>query len=198
VGRALGNRGNARARQGRLEDALRDYNAAIERCPWSADPVLNRGVTLETLDRYPEAKRDYEAVLAVSPDDAAAWNNLGNVNAASLDWEGALQCYSKAAELAPQFSFAAANRTLVLFELGKKEQAIREMRALLRRYPEFPDVRAALTAALWNVGKEGDAETNWSRVSDTRYKDIAWVVYERRWPPALVRSLSSFLNIDSV
>lgn len=58
-----------------------------------------RGVTLETLDRYPEAKRDYEAVLAVSPDDAAAWNNLGNVNAASLDWEGALQCYSKAAEL---------------------------------------------------------------------------------------------------
>lgn len=49
----------------------------------------------------------------------------------------------------------------MLFELGKKEQAIREMRALLRRYPEFPDVRAALTAALWNVGKEGDAETNW-------------------------------------
>lgn len=58
-----------------------------------------RGVLLETLDRYPEAKRDYEAVLAVNPNDAAAWNNLGNVNAASLDWDGALKCYTKAVEL---------------------------------------------------------------------------------------------------
>ena len=45
VGRALGNRGNARSRQGKLDDALEDYNSAIELCPWSVDPVLNRQVT---------------------------------------------------------------------------------------------------------------------------------------------------------
>ena len=42
VGRALGNRGNARSRQGRLDDAIADYNASIQLCPWSLDPVLNR------------------------------------------------------------------------------------------------------------------------------------------------------------
>ena len=42
VGRALGNRGNARSRQGRLDDAIADYNASIQMCPWSLDPVLNR------------------------------------------------------------------------------------------------------------------------------------------------------------
>lgn len=42
VGRALGNRGNARSRQGRLDEALSDYNQSIELCPWSVDPVLNR------------------------------------------------------------------------------------------------------------------------------------------------------------
>lgn len=42
VGRAWGNRGNARSRQGFLEEALSDYNRAIEICPWSGDPVLNR------------------------------------------------------------------------------------------------------------------------------------------------------------
>lgn len=42
VGRAYGNRGNARSRQGKLEQSLEDYNLAIKICPWSGDPVLNR------------------------------------------------------------------------------------------------------------------------------------------------------------
>lgn len=42
VGRAWGNRGNARSRQGKLEAALADYNMSIRICPWSVDPVLNR------------------------------------------------------------------------------------------------------------------------------------------------------------
>ncbi|KAL4525194.1 hypothetical protein Ndes2526A_g07274 [Nannochloris sp. 'desiccata'] len=77
VGRAWGNRGNARARQGKLQEALSDYNTAIKLCPWSVDPVLNRGVTLEALERFPEAIADYKAVLKVAPDDPSAWNNYG-------------------------------------------------------------------------------------------------------------------------
>lgn len=42
VGRAYGNRGNARSRQGKLVQSLEDYNTAIIICPWSGDPVLNR------------------------------------------------------------------------------------------------------------------------------------------------------------
>lgn len=37
-----------------------------------------------------------------------------------------------------------------------------------RRYPDFADMRAALAAALWAAGKEGDAETAFSRVDDAR------------------------------
>lgn len=37
----------------------------------------------------------------------------------------------------------------------------REMRTLLRRYPDFMDMRAALVGALWNEGIEGEAESNW-------------------------------------
>jgi hypothetical protein len=43
------------------------------------------------------------------------------------------------------------------------------MRSLLRRYPDFPDMRAALAAAQWAAGREGDAETNWERVEDPRW-----------------------------
>ena len=34
-------------------------------------------------------------------------------------------------------------------------------RSLCRKYPDFPDVRAALAAALWAEGLEAQAESTW-------------------------------------
>lgn len=198
VGRAWGNRGNARSRQGKLEAAITDYNKSIEICPWSADPVLNRGAVLEQLGRFDEAVRDYQSVLLANPNDLAAWNNLGNASMGLGNWEEAERCFARAAAMSSTFSFASANHCVALFQLGRTNEAIKEMRALLRRYPDFPDTRAALVAALWSVGKEADAETNWQRVSDPRYRDVSWLKRDRRWPPALVDALQAFLQIRSV
>jgi hypothetical protein len=74
----------------------------------------------------------------------------------------------------------------------------REMRGLLRKYPTFTDVRAGLTAALWGSGLEGQAESQWERVDDSRYRDPRWLKQDRRWPPALIDSLEAFLQLKSV
>jgi len=198
VGRALGNRGNSRTRQNKLEAALKDFNAAILLCPWAVDPVLNRGVVLEGMRRWEEAIADYQAVLAASPNDPSAWNNLGNPNAALGRWDVAEKCFGKAASLAPEFAFAAGNHALALFQLGKTDEAVRQMRSLLRRYPDFDDMRAALALALWEIGKLGDAETNWGRVDDVRYKDGKWLLNERHWPPRLLKDLEAFKGIRAV
>ena len=36
-------------------------------------------------------------------------------------------------------------------------------RRLLRRYPDFPDMRAALAAAEWGAGLGANAEADWVR-----------------------------------
>ncbi|PNW75703.1 hypothetical protein CHLRE_12g537550v5 [Chlamydomonas reinhardtii] len=198
VGRAWGNRGNARSRQGKLQEALDDYNTAIAICPWSVDPVLNRGVALEALGRFEEAVSDYRAVLAAAPNDPAGWNNLGNASGGLGRWEEAVEYYGRAAQLSPTYAFAVANRAVALFEVGRTEEAIREMRSLLRRYPDFADMRAALTGALWSIGKEGEAESQWERVDDPRYRDFAWLRFNRRWPPKLYKSLDAFLQLKSL
>lgn len=198
VGRALGNRGNARTRQGRLNAALGDFNAAIELCPWAVDPVLNRGVCLEGMARWEEAIADYKAVLAAAPNDPSAWNNLGNPNAALGNWEVAEQCFGKAASLAPEFAFASGNQALALYQLGQTDRAVRQMRQLLRRYQDFDDMRAALALALWDIGKREEAETQWSRVDDIRYKDAAWLKSQRHWPPRLLNDLEAFKGIRAV
>lgn len=71
-------------------------------------------------------------------------------------------------------------------------------RALLRRYPDFPDMRAALAAADWSIGKLGDAESNYQRLNDPRYRDRQWLKVNRRWPPKLLSAWEAFLDIKKV
>ena len=71
-------------------------------------------------------------------------------------------------------------------------------RALLRRYPDFPDMRAALAAADWSIGKLGDAESNYQRLNDPRYRDREWLRVNRRWPPKLLSAWEAFLDIKKV
>lgn len=71
-------------------------------------------------------------------------------------------------------------------------------RALLRRYPDFPDMRAALAAADWSIGKLGDAESNYQRLNDPRYRDRDWLKVNRRWPPKLLSAWEAFLDIKKV
>jgi hypothetical protein len=88
------------------------------RAPYAIDPVLNRGVVLEQLGAFDAAIADYNAVLAVSPADPAAWNNRGNARMGKGEYAGAAEDYGKAVALAPAFSFAAANRSIALYAAG--------------------------------------------------------------------------------
>ena len=43
------------------------------------DPILNRGVAYESLFDFDNALADYRTALRLNPEDAAALNNIGNV-----------------------------------------------------------------------------------------------------------------------
>lgn len=192
------NRGNSRVGQNKLQDAIADFNQSIELAPNSPDPYLNRGTALEGLGRWEDAIADYNRVLEINPNDAMAYNNRGNAKAGLGQWEDAIADYKKAFETAPNFAFAGANYAISLYQVGKTEDAIRTMKNLVRKYPMFPDMRAALSAVLWVQGNQGEAESNWVAAVglDTRYKDLNWVKNVRRWPPVMVTALEKFLKLQ--
>jgi tetratricopeptide (TPR) repeat protein len=192
------NRGNSRVSQNKLQEALADYNKAVELAPNVTDPYLNRGTALEGLGRWEMAIADYNRVLELDPKDAMAYNNRGNAQAGLGRWEMAIADYQKSIEMAPNFAFARANYALALYETGQIDKAIREMRNIVRKYPKFADMRAALTAAYWVQGQKGEAESNWVAAYglDTRYKDINWVKNIRRWPQSMVSALDKFLKLQ--
>lgn len=196
---AWSNRGNARVSQLKLKEAIADYEQAIQLAPDAPDPYLNRGTALEGLGKWEEAIADYNHVLALDAKDPAAFNNRGNAKAGLGDWEGAIADYQQAADLAPDYAFARANYALALYQTGQTAAATRTMRNLVRKYPKFADMRAALTAALWVEGKQGEAESQWVSVMglDSRYKNLTWVAEIRRWPPQMVMALEKFLHLGS-
>ena len=55
-------------------------------------------------------------------------NNLGNVYMATGRYDEAVAQYTRATQLAPAFSFAAANKTLGLYAAGQTDESMREMR----------------------------------------------------------------------
>jgi tetratricopeptide (TPR) repeat protein len=194
---AWSNRGNSRVSQNKLDEAIADFNKAIELAPDASDPYLNRGAALEGKRQYEAAIADYNKVLEIDPNDVMAYNNRGNAKGGLGRWEEALADYRKAVDLAPNFAFARANTALAIYQVGKKDEALREIRNLVRKYPMFPDMRAALTAVLWETGMQGEAESNWVAAvgMDNRYQDLNWVKTTRRWPPQMVAALDKFLNL---
>ena len=92
--------------------------------------ILCRGVVLEALGQFEDALTDYRAVLAVQPQDPAGWNNLGNASAGLGRWRDAADFYGKAASLAPEFAFSAANKAVAMFQLGETNESMREMRCV--------------------------------------------------------------------
>lgn len=191
------NRGNVRVRQNDLEGAMADYTQAIALAPDQPDPYLNRGALWEAMGQWDKAITDYNRLLRLNPDDPAAYNNRGNAEAGEGEWELAIADYQAAITLQPSFSLAYGNYALALYQTDETQSALQLMKSLVRKYPNFADMRAALTAVLWEQGQRGEAESNWVAVVglDSRYKNVSWVKNVRRWPPKMVTALEHFLTL---
>lgn len=191
------NRGNVRIGQYKLAEAIADFNRSIEIAPEYPDAYLNRGIAYEGKKLWDKAIADYNHVLEIIPQDPVALNNRGNAKAGQQKWQDALADYQLAANLAPKFPVARGNASLVQYQVGDRAEAIRNIRNLVRKYPLYSDMRAALAAALWVEGQQGEAESNWVAAVglDNRYQDLDWVKNIRRWPPSMIQALSRFLNL---
>ena len=192
------NRGMVRVSQYHLDDAIADYTQAIVLAPEEVAPYLNRGATYEAKGDWQAAIADYNQVLTLDPNEVGAINNRGNAQAGLGHWEAALADYQQAADLAPDFALARVNYGLTLYQLGNTQDSIRVLRSVVRKYPNFVDARAALTAGLWATNQRGEAESQWVAVSglDKRYQDIDWVRTIRRWPPSITDALEQFLTLQ--
>ena len=99
-------------------------------------------------------------------------NNYGNALGANGKWDEALSVYRQASFAGSQAGdndlseISDANHALGLLQVGRDADALEEIRGLLRRDPNFLDMRAAETAALWAQGEAEAAEAAWNALQN--------------------------------
>ncbi len=145
--RAEGNLGHALASEGRLDEAISHYTAAVRIHPGYAEAHNNLGLALATQGKIDEAIPHYTEAIRSMPDYFDAHGNLGAALAGRGRYADAINHFAIAVRLQPEQGRARQNlarahydfgRTLA--EQGNVEQAIQQFLEGLRLEPTNADL----------------------------------------------------------
>lgn len=132
------------ARQGRLADAERIYDAILKESPDDVDALLQRGIVRSWQGRREDARRDFRAVLASDPEHLGALIGLGYDFAWDGDYQDAAATFRLALTIAPDTLDAQKGLAYTYLWSGRTESALRMFERLQKRRPE--DVEMAVAA----------------------------------------------------
>ena len=115
-----------------FEQALADYNQAIQLNPKYADAYNNRGNVYYNQGKYDLALADYNQAIQLNPKYADAYNNRGNVYYNQGKYDLALADYNQAIQLNPKYADAYNNRGNVYYNQGKYDLALADYNESIR------------------------------------------------------------------
>jgi tetratricopeptide (TPR) repeat protein len=125
-------RGIAYANLGNYQQAIKDFNKAIELEPDDAYAYNHRGSTYSDLGNYQQAIKDFNKAIELKPDYSYAYNNRGIAYAALGNYQQAIKDFNKAIELKPDNSNAYGARGIAYGKLGNKQQEIKDLQTAAR------------------------------------------------------------------
>jgi tetratricopeptide (TPR) repeat protein len=155
--RAHNNLGVALLRQGHVQDAIGNFERALQIKPGDANAHYNLGLALVQLGRLPEAIQQYHRALRINPDYADAHNDLGIALQQTGKIEEAIAHYEQALRLNPDFVDAENNLAVTLAREGRVPEAITHWEQALRINPDYAEADYNLGLALTGLGKLPEA-----------------------------------------
>jgi hypothetical protein len=110
-------RGNLKAGEGKLQEALEDYTKTISLNPGYAEAYTDRGVILFQTGDLKSALRDYNIAIQLKPKRAKPYMDRAGLEATSGDFEAALKDYNHFLSLDSTDSRGFADRGMVRLNL---------------------------------------------------------------------------------
>jgi len=157
---------------------------------------------LDSFDPVSSTEREASAAISRRVSEAVDLLDKGRELQAKGDFGQALGYYTQVVENYKDFAFsdyARVGRALALYEVGDRQEAIAEMEDVSISLKGYPEVHAALAAALY-VDKHAllQAENQFTIATllDPHYTDVSYVKETKHWPPSLVISLQQFISLS--
>jgi tetratricopeptide (TPR) repeat protein len=149
-----------------------------------AESWFERGCMLDT-DRatYADAIAAYEQAVAVDPDFADAWCNLGTVFYNQERRGRARECFERSLELEPHHLEGHLNMAALIEEAGRPEAALVHYKRALAADPLCVDTHVSLALVFERIGLPGRGREHWRRYlqldPDGGWADVARSHLER-------------------
>lgn len=134
------------------------WEDAARRAPAAVRPRLRLGVLLRQQGDLDGAERELGRAVALDPQSAPAWNNLGNVHASRGDLDLAAVRYRQALEMLPSYPEALVNLGSVYSRQGRNDQAVALFERALPLAGRRPEMLNNLGAAYLRAGRFARAE----------------------------------------
>ncbi len=151
-----------------FDEAVEAYDSAFDRIPelkpyhWRL--LYARGIALERAKSWPRAEKDFLKALEFEPDQPFVLNYLG------YSWieqgnnlEEAQAMIRKAVEQRPDDGYIVDSLGWAYYQVGKYEDAVRELERAVELRPEDAVINDHLGDAFWAVGRTREARYQWTR-----------------------------------
>lgn len=195
--RAHDNLGVAWQRAGHLPEAIAEYRLAVRLDAALAQPHINLGTALAQTGDMEEARRELELGVELAPQMADGWYNLGTL-LGPVDPARAVECLTRAVQLAPARAEAHLNLGIALSILHRDAEAGAAFEQALRRAPALPAAHYGWAAVYARQGRPAEAEQHYRAAlvpwpgRGAAAADLAWLLAtcpdpDRRRPEEAVR-----------
>ena len=143
--------------QGQLQQALDEASQLLQKFSKSVALFNIIGASNKGLGRLDAAIEAYNKVLAIKPDYAEAYYNMGVTLQEQGKLEKAIEAYNKALAIKPDYAKAYSNMGVTLKEQCKLEEAIESYNKALAIKPDYADAYSNMGNALREQGKLEEA-----------------------------------------
>lgn len=117
----------------------------------------DEGIEALRLDRYEDARLNFEKALELNPEDGIVWGNLGVALTRLERYEEALAAYERSDRLVPGEPITVAEKASILYRLRRFTEAEAGFREAVRLEPRAPEFRSSLALALKQQGEHEEA-----------------------------------------
>ena len=157
------NLGDTFRRQGKLDDAIEQYEQSLRINPDHADVLNNLGATFAKQGKLKESIPPFERALRLKPEFADAHYNLGNVLDTQGKLEEAIPHYEQAIRFKSDHVEAHYNLGLALAKQGKLDDAIQHWKRVLQLKPDYVGAHYNLGLAFVKQEKLDQALQHWDQ-----------------------------------
>jgi tetratricopeptide (TPR) repeat protein len=179
---ALNRRGQLRAEAGREEQALSDFDAAIQADAGRWRAIHNRGVLLAGNGEFEKAFEDFTRTIDLNPQFAKAYSNRAALFVVAGNFQSATEDYTQAINMDPKLTVAHRGLGRTCHLDGQLDAALRHYNHAVRLAPNDAYAIASRADVLTDLGRYAEAAADYDRAiqvdpnSSQAHSGSAWLL----------------------